>query len=338
MRKRWLLLWLVLCMLCCAGAVAEPIYPAREALETDAGVFQLACDAAGFAVPHGYRLEGFRRADFNGDARVDIVASLRHNDGPQRYLVLLLSADTLYEATLCPAALPDVDTGGLLGDPLAGIAATPDGITLYTHSGSDWHCMASYYFVLYEGAFHLSALSVLRWHDFLPEGTYEIFNYDQGRYTSSVATMDGRDYSVGGITVQRPFAVGRGPRLDDFNCAAFPTAYDDLLFSLAFPAATPTPEATDAPTHRATQRPQNTASPTAEAMTRCESCGLWMTTADFAAHTCNQPPVQCPQCGQWFASADFATHHCALAVVQCPQCGNWYEEGTVFRNHICNPS
>lgn len=330
---------LLLCLLLGMNILPAAAAPSRlnlPPLETNEATFTAACKAAKWTPPTDYALEGFARAEFNNDSQTDMVVSMLKKGGRQRILVVFLSHGKEHQVLVNPYALPDTDAGGVWGDPLAGIQANEEGITLYIYGGSDDHYACVYSFSLVGNTFTLSTLTVLRWHTFLTDATWDVFNYAMGTYTRNRATIEAEEYTTLEQTASRTFDAQRyGPTLAAFQYATFPTDWASFEQWMHAPMPTAQPSATARRTHRPS--PTATPSPTQAALVQCPTCGQWMTQYEYARHVCMPAPVQCPYCGQWMTPAEYARHNCLPQLVRCDVCGGWYEEGNVFRNHICMP-
>lgn len=344
---------------------------ASGSMETDAELFAVCCDVAGYTPPVGYALEGFQRGDLNADDITDVVISLASQAEGRRILVVVMSGERGYSVIENAAALPPVNAEN--GETFTGVTVDTDCIAIHTAEGGVYR---QYLFTREGDRFHLSEMAALQWDASSGEATQERFDYAQGEYTLShgaVAAEDG--YVFAALDAQRRFD-GASPALDAFDMTAFPKTWEALQGIVA--VADGPASATVCETCGETLSPEAAQThdcPEAEAVTtvfchaceksfpegeafrshecipqqtaaRCTVCGVSFETQEaLNAHVCKPGPtpgtVQCGVCGGWFEEGNaFRNHVCistAPAQIYCDVCGGRYDEGDAFRNHMCPP-
>ncbi len=300
--------------------------------ETDPDLFAACLEIVGYSVPEGYALEGFSRADFNGDGATDMISTLYQMSGTGRLLLLIMSGSSGYLATENSVALPESSNGA---DDFLGLEAGENFISLYT-SGSDGK-RQEYRFTRDGEQFRLNTMTSLTWDDQTGDAIQERFDFFAGDYSMTFGKVSSNAYLPTGESVSHKFAgYSFSPELKEFDIRQTPKTWDGLEpivggsqdEEMAESAATPI-----------------SASATLVPMVYCGACGNWYVEGEaFRNHVCTAADetaaLKCKSCGLGFATLEaLAGHVCsaskAPATVQCKVCGLWYLEGAEFRNHIC---
>ncbi len=330
---------LVLAVLCLALPAGAASYGTPE---TDGELFAACCEAVGYTMPGGYALEGFFRADLNGDGITDLAGTLTQPDGTGRLLVVMMSGSSGYAVTESAYALPAVDDDSFLG-----MDAGEDHLSLFTGDGAT---QREYRFTREDDGFRLSTVTALAWAGEGGAATQELFDYDAGEYTKSTGKMGADAFISERQDDKRSFdGHAYGPALAEFDQKTFPTTWETLeplVSGTARPAAQRVQCVkcgawfdTDAVllAHACPGAP-------VEPMIFCNACGKWYAEGDaFRSHVCTSPEkpaqVQCNACGNWFDPDVIASHACPNSTkapqVHCDVCGGWFDEGSAFRNHVC---
>lgn len=359
------------CLFVCASLLAVASVGLSQEVaqfETDESIYQICCEAADWQPPEAYILEGFLRADINGDEITDALVVLKNGEG-DRLLSLLLSGSEGYFVIESSRALPSLSGAE---DALAGIALSPGAFTLCTSGGGDAPYRNEFTFAGAEDRFQLTSLSSLFWDPVSGAAVQNVFDYAADEYTSATGRMDGEVFTPEQRVSERlPFVgdtyiadIARF-NIEDFPITwEFPGALDEEKMALqcadcgewfADETALASHSCAAAPDGQIYCNICDGWFEEGEAFRRhvceavekpyaCEICGgVFETEQAYIGHACKKPEIQsitCNVCGESF-EADYAylSHVCvsypAEGLVYCDVCGRSFAEGEAFRSHEC---